>query len=278
MSAVIDTRFDALSPVGRLLPVPAGPFAAHREPEPEPVLASAAHLQVFVARDPADVEQALRLRQRVFMQELGAQPGVGGDLDRDIFDPHCLHLVVRDTERDEVVGTYRVLMPEQARALGCLYADREFWLTRLNPIRDGLVEIGRSCVHPDYRSGAAIMLLWHGLGALLARTGHRMLFGCASVSMADGGALAANLYRQLEATHLAEDCLRVWPRDRLPVEQFAPGGPVSAPPLMKGYLRAGARLLGEPHRDVEFGCADFPLLLQLDALSARYRRRFAGEG
>lgn len=238
------------------------------------VIARAGHLKVSVAQDPIDVERAQRLRHQVFVREWGARPTSRDALDRDPFDAHCRHLIVADTERDEVVGTYRVLMPEAARSLGCLYTEREFWLTRLAPVRDELVELGRSCVHPDYRTGVAIRLLWSGLSALLACTGHRYLIGCASVPAHDGGVAAANLYQALAATHLADETWRVWPRDRLAVEALADGQPARIPPLMKGYLRAGARLLGEPHRDAEFGCVDFPLLLNLDELNARYRRRF----
>ncbi|MEN9315961.1 MAG: hypothetical protein RIS35_2354 [Pseudomonadota bacterium] len=241
---------------------------------PHAVLASAGPLTVSVAATAREIEQALRLRHRVFAGELGARVDGPEGLDRDIFDPYCRHLVVRDTSTDRVVGTYRVLMPEQARLLGCLYAEGEFWLTRLNPLRDSIVELGRSCVDPEYRSGAAIMLLWSGLGALLSGTGHRYLIGCVSVPLADGGALAAGLYRKLSREHLAEDWLRVWPRERLPLERFGNAAEPAVPALMKGYLRAGAKLLGEPHVDAAFGCADFPMMLGLDALGARHRRRF----
>jgi putative hemolysin len=92
--------------------------------------------------------------------------------------------------------------------------------------------------------------------------------------MADDGSFAATLYRQLARDHLADESMRVWPRDRLPVERFASLGHVPVPPLMKGYLRAGAKILGEPHRDASFGCADFPMLLSLERLERRYQRRF----
>jgi putative hemolysin len=243
--------------------------------EPGEVLARAGCLGVALARDEAEIAQAQRLRHRVFAGELGARIADPGGLDRDIFDAHCLHLIVRDHASDEVVGTYRVLMPAQARRLGCLYTEQEFWLTRLDPIRDELVELGRSCVHPAWRGGATIMLLWSAIGALLARSGHRYLIGCASVPMHDGGAAAASLYRQLAQAYLAPEPWRVWPRERLAVESF-PTVSAVVPPLLKGYLRAGAQLLGEPHCDAAFGCADFPLMLSVDALAGRYRRRFAG--
>lgn len=247
-----------------------------RSPSADPI-ARAGDLVVTVAETPEAVEQALRLRYRVFVGELGACHGARDGIDRDIFDPYCRHLVVSDCVSGEVVGTYRVMLPEQARLLGCLYSDREFWLTRLNPLRESIVELGRACVHPDYRTGATIMLLWSGIGALLASCGHRHLLGCVSVPLADGGAHASRLYHSLARRHLADETLRVWPRQRLDLGD-APGpdaaGEAAIPPLMRGYLRAGAKLLGEPSRDDEFGCADFPMMLRLDELTGRYQRRF----
>ena len=255
---------------GSAPPIPLAAHATH-------VLARAGTLDVCLAERPEEIEQAMRLRYRVFRDEFGARLSAGDGLDRDLFDRHCHHLIVRDRQRDEVVGTYRVLLPERARRIGRLYAEDEFWLTRLNPIRDELVELGRSCVHPDYRTGGVILLLWTGLGAFLSQHVCGYVIGCVSVPMGDGGAFAAGLYRQLARTHLADESLRVWPRDRLPIESFDAGDAVDAvavPPLMKGYLRCGARLLGEPHRDYAFGCADFPMMLSLDRLDARYQRRF----
>ncbi len=259
-----DARFPAL------LKAPVAPSA--------PPIARAGDLVVSLADTPEAIDRALRLRHQVFVGELGARSVMRDGVDRDIFDPYCRHLVVSDQSRGEVVGTYRVMLPEQARQLGCLYADGEFWLTRLNPLRDSIVELGRACVHPAYRTGATIMLLWSGIGALLASCGHRHLLGCVSVSLADGGVHAAQLYHALARRHLADDTLRVWPRQRLDLGEAlaadAPTEAVQVPPLMRGYLRAGARLLGEPCRDDAFGCADFPMMLRLDELTGRYQRRF----
>lgn len=249
---------------------------ATRDATVEVPLARSGDLSVSVASTPAAIERALRLRHQVFVGELGASIASRDGIDRDIFDPYCRHLVVSDHATGEVVGTYRVLLPEQARLLGCLYSDREFWLTRLNPLRDSVVELGRACVHPNYRTGAAIMLLWSGIGALLAACGHRHLLGCVSVPLDDGGAYAAHLYRTLARRHLADETLRVWPRVRLDLSlgEADDEGAAAIPPLMRGYLRAGAKLLGEPSRDDEFGCADFPMMLRLEDLTGRYQRRF----
>jgi len=195
----------------------------------------AAELRVSVARTDEEVAAALRLRHQVFVQELGARGTAQAGLERDEFDAHCLHLIVREGLRGDVVGTYRVLMPQGARAIGRLYAEGEFDLGRLAPIRDDLVELGRACVRADHRGGPVLMLLWGGLSALLADSGHRYLIGCVSVPMADGGRLAADLYRRLADTHLAGDSLRVWPRERLPLERGCPGIGSTALPIPHGH-------------------------------------------
>ncbi|MGD9943280.1 MAG: GNAT family N-acetyltransferase [Burkholderiaceae bacterium] len=242
------------------------------------VLARSGNLEVGLARDPGEVDQAQRLRYRVFAEELGAAIGSADGRDHDLFDPYCQHLIARDLDTGEIVGTYRLLSPEQAGRVGSLYSDGEFWLTRLDGLRARMVELGRSCVHPAYRRGPVIMLLWSGLGTLLADGDHRYLIGCVSVPVNDGGHYAASLYRRLAVQHLADETLRVWPRRRLDLERLDLDLDVVPPPLVKGYLRAGAKLLGEPHLDRDFGCADFPMMLDLAGLQDRYQRRFAAAG
>jgi putative hemolysin len=238
-------------------------------------LARAGRLVARLAVSPADIEAAQRLRWRVFTEEYGARlSGSTPGVDHDIFDRFCRHLIVEDLASGEVVGTYRVMLPEQGREAGGLYVESEFFTDRLRSIRHELVELGRSCVHPDYRTGATIMLLWAGLGALLAGLPYRYLIGCASVPAADGGGFAATLWRALWAEHAAPEEFRVFPKRRLPVDALAHDCEVVVPPLIKGYLRAGGRLIGEPHHDVAFNCADVPMLLALDRIAARYSRRF----
>lgn len=238
-------------------------------------LARGGRLVVRRARAPHEIEAAQRLRWQVFVEEMGARidtPRVGLDVDR--FDAFCEHLIVEDETTGDVVGTYRVLLPEQARHAGGLYVESEFSIDRLHRMRPGLVELGRSCVRRDYRTGGAILLLWTGLGELLADRGHRWLIGCASVADVDGGRYAASLWRRLWADHAAPESYRVFPKRPLAVDTLAHDVDTVVPPLLKGYLRAGAMLLGEPHVDRAFGCVDVPVLVELDRLTSRYSRRF----
>ena len=149
-----------------------------------------------------DVDAAQRLRYRVFAGEMGARlAGLASGRDEDQFDAWCEHLIVRDERCGEVVGTYRVLTADRAARLGSFYADTEFDLSRLAPLRPGMCEIGRACIHPDYRDGGAIMLLWQGLAALMQQRRCRTLIGCASIAMDDGGANALRVWRRLARTH-----------------------------------------------------------------------------
>jgi putative hemolysin len=215
------------------------------------------------------------------VEELGARVGsrVEG-IDRDRFDPHCEHLIVRDGDTFEVVGTYRLLPAARAEQIGGFYSEKEFDLARLFHLRSELVELGRSCVHPDYRNGATITLLWGGIGQYLLAHDYRYLIGSASVSLADGGANAAAVYRQLSEKHLAPIEWRVFPRCPLPREMLSvnPGHEAlsrqAIPPLIKGYLRTGAYVCGEPAWDADFNTADLFMFLPIANLNQRHATRF----
>ena len=165
--------------------------------------------------------------------------------------------------------------PENARQVG-YYSENEFDLTRLQHLRSRLVEIGRSCVHPDYRTGGTITLLWSGLAQYMTERGYDYLMGCASISMADGGHAAASLYNsgcrspgaagisRLSALSAAAGCLQ---QDR----------PAEVPPLIKGYLRAGAWICGEPAWDPDFNTADLPILMPMAKVSGRYAKHYLGQ-
>lgn len=235
-------------------------------------------LSVGLASSAGQVREAQRLRYRVFVEEMGARlntPEAG--LDVDIFDAWCDHLLVRDEISNEVVGTYRILPPHQAKRIGSLYSESEFDLTRLANLRQRMVEVGRSCVHPDYRNGGTITLLWAGLAEYMLKNGYDYLIGCASISMTDGGHAAASIYRQASARHLGPIEWRVFPRCPLPLAALEQQDLEAAlPPLIKGYLRVGAYVCGEPAWDPDFNTADLLLLLPLARMNPRYMKHFIG--
>ncbi len=241
-------------------------------------------LQVVWARHLDDVRAAQRLRHQVFVGEMGAQPtpviGAPAGHDIDLFDEFCEHLIVRtvpgNDEPGEVVGTYRVLTPSAARRAGSFYSDTEFDLTRLRPLRERMVELGRSCVHPEHRSGTVILALWGALAQFMEQNAMETVIGCASISMRDGGHCAASLWANLRETHLAPVEWQVRPRVALPVDDLNQSLEVEAPALIKGYLRMGAKVLGAPAWDPEFNTADLPMLTRVADIPARYKRHFLG--
>ena len=241
-----------------------------------------ARVEVAWARHLDEVRQAQRLRFEVFAGEMGARlqtPLPGYDVD--LFDDYCEHLLVREERTRQVIGTYRVLTPAQARRVGSTYSDTEFDLTRLRHLRERMVELGRSCVHPDHRHGGVILALWSALGGFMVRNGLDTMIGCASIPMLHGGVVtgdvAASIWRQLSQTHLASIEYRVLPRLPLPVERLDDSLAVEPPALIKGYLRLGAKVLGAPAWDPDFNTADLPMLMRLADLPARYRRHLLGQ-
>ncbi|PSM40326.1 GNAT family N-acetyltransferase [Streptomyces dioscori] len=230
---------------------------------------------VTLARDESDVRDAQRLRHDVFAGEMGAllatsQPG----LDVDAFDAYCDHLLVRDTTTGQVVGTYRLLPPERAAVAGQLYSESEFDLGPLAAIRPGLVEVGRSCVHPDHRDGAVIGLIWAGIARYMIDGGHEWLAGCCSIPLADGGTLAAGTWDRVRDKHLAPEEYRVRPLLPWNPEGVTRAGRAELPPLLRGYLRLGAWVCAEPAHDPDFGVADLYVLLSMRRVNPRYLRHF----
>ncbi|WP_432026132.1 GNAT family N-acetyltransferase [Streptomyces sp. 1222.5] len=230
---------------------------------------------VSLAQDQDDVRAAQRLRHQVFAGEMGARlDGPEPGLDMDAFDAYCDHLLIRDGGTGEVVGTYRLLPPERAAVAGRLYSEGEFDLSALSPVRSGLVEVGRSCVHPDHRDGAVIGLIWAGITRYMVDRGHEWLAGCCSVPLADGGALATATWDRVRDKHLSPEEFRVRPLLPWTPNAEAPAGRTELPALLRGYLRLGAWVCGEPAHDPDFGVADLYVLLSMRRVNPRYLRHF----
>jgi putative hemolysin len=237
-------------------------------------------IQVSWAQHQDEVREAQRLRYSVFATELGARlPKTIEGHDIDLFDDYCEHLLVRDTATGQVIGTYRVLTPVQAKRIGSTYSDTEFDLTRLRGMRNRMVELGRSCVHVDHRHGGVIMALWGALFEFMDRNRLDTMIGCASIPMLHNGVVsgdvAASIWHQLRQTHLADIQFHVRPRLALPVEQLDHHLSIEPPALIKGYLRLGAKVLGAPAWDPDFNTADLPMMMRTADLPARYQKHFA---
>lgn len=219
-----------------------------------------------------EILRAQRLRYRTFSEEFGVRVGSLG-IDRDRFDRHCLHLGVEDQATGALIGYTRILPGSAAKRLGRFYSNSEFDLEKLWNLPGNTVEIGRTCVHPNYRNGTTITALWAALARYLMTQRVDYLIGCASVSMSDGGASVSGIMNRLRSRYLTDESLRVYPRLPVPCPDRSDEA-AAMPPLLKAYVRMGARIAGEPCWDPDFNCADLFIFLEVNRMSARYRDHF----
>ncbi len=231
-------------------------------------------LCVSLARNPDEIAEAQRLRYKVFYEEMGAAVSSTGGLDIDGFDQFCDHLLVRDSVTHQVIGTYRILSPEMANEAGGYYAAGEFDISRLQHLFCSTVEVGRACVHQDYRSGGTITLLWAGLAKYMQMHNYEYMIGCGSVPMTDGGHAAASLFNLLKDEYLSPQEYRVFAHNPLPITSLRNDMQVACPPLIKGYLRLGAYICGAPAWDPYFNTADMFVMLPLSRINPRYAAHF----
>ncbi len=238
---------------------------------------AARRLTTLISRDPARIEAAQRLRYQVFSAEYQSDLGAAvPGLDADRFDDHCDHLLVTDSATGELVATTRVLHQSNAARAGGFYSEAEFNLDNIRQLPGQVAELGRTCVHPDYRNGATISLLWAAVAEYLLARDVDYLIGCASIGMSDGGLKAWRITQQLQRSYLTEPHLRVTPHRALPhlTGTASDDRQVEVPALIRAYMRLGARVCGAPCWDPEFRCADLLVMLDVKQLAGRYSRHF----
>jgi putative hemolysin len=239
---------------------------------------------LLLSTDSALIDDAQRLRYEVFTSEPGfdlKQDGHSHGRDADRFDEFCDHLLVREDGSGELVGCYRMLPPPGAIAAGGLYSATEFDVTELDPLRPSLVEMGRAVVRGDHRNGGVVLLMWAGILAYLDRCGYDYVTGCVSVPVQSGpGEVAGSQIRAVRdfvrKRHASEYTVhphRPVVLDGKGLDDIAPPPRVSVPALMRGYLRLGAEVCGEPAHDPDFGVGDFPALLDKRKADIRYLQR-----
>ncbi len=231
-----------------------------------------------------DVRACQQLRFRVFNQEQGKYTGTHSNeqIDCDEFDDKAVHLQVYEKSSRQVIGTYRFICP--ANSVSDMYSSNEFHIAGLDDILTKTLEVGRSCVDPAHRDGSAVALLWTGIAETMRRTGMRYLTGCASLEDTRPAAAMA-LYEHFRRTGLLDSRVSATPRKGYQLDKYSEDDVDSflddsaalrdlLPPLMKGYMRLGAKICGKPAYDREFGTIDFLLLLDVARLPERYSKHF----
>lgn len=245
---------------------------------------TAPKFSVYIAETPEDLKAAQALRYDVFVRELGGGgPLVDHDqgLERDAFDPFFDHMIVRDDNSGAVVGVYRLLRDDQAAVAGQFYSEEEYDLAPLRASGRKLLELGRSCVHRDYRGGAAMFHLWTGLATYVQDHGVEILFGVASFHGTDPMALAEPL-SLLHHRHLAPEDLRVralpdhfQAMDLVPPEALdRKAAMVAMPALIKAYLRLGGTVGEGAYVDHGFNTTDVCLVTDTARMNDRQKRLY----
>ena len=247
---------------------------------------TAPQLTVRLARDMHDLQGAQRLRYRVFIEELGGNGAMvdhENRLEQDEYDPWYDHLLLIDESRapaslEHVVGAYRLLTCARAEKLGRYYTDTEYDLTLLKGSGRRLLELGRSCVHPDHRGGASMLMMWNALADYVKDRDIEIMFGTASFHGTDVDSLRQSL-AWLHHNHLAPDDIRVTARpdhrqemDLMPASDLDRRAAMeNMPPLLKGYLRLGGFVGDGAWIDHEFNTTDVCLLVDIARMSPRHR-------
>lgn len=236
-------------------------------------------LLVRQALSHAEIEEALQLRFEVFNIELdeGLQTSWNSGRDTDQYDALCDHMVVVDTASERIVGTYRLLPSERVeKGLG-YYSETEFEMSSFRALRGAKLELGRACVHRDFRGSAALNLMWAGIARYVEYHNVQYLFGCASIHSINPRTVSA-IFAYLKR-HLTPESLRVTPLKKVPgfrnVETFEKSEiSGNIPPLLLAYMRLGAQVAGEPALDEQFGVSDFLVVLDRAKLTGRFNKHY----
>lgn len=243
---------------------------------------SAPRLEARIASKETEQEGAFRLRYEVFVEEeRNVMLRNASGLETDEYDAYCDHLIVEDLDTGRVVGTYRLLPGDRAMRHIGFYSETEFDLSAFEERKPRALELGRSCIAPEYRNGRAIQLLWEGIAQYISRRNYEHLIGCASIPFHTMEELLET-YTLLHHKSVITDRygIRPLPSHTIPgLRKIELAGEEKElfrrlPPLMKGYQWLGAEIGGDPAYDPIFGTVDFFIVLDKERMSRRYRKHF----
>jgi putative hemolysin len=250
------------------------------------ILAETEQFRIKFAENQSEVEEAQRLRFKIFNLEQGKglESAFIQGVDRDEFDEHCLHLIVIEKTFGQVIGTYRLHLGIVACSEKGFYSSREYDIKGIEAIAKDSLELGRSCVSLQYRTGAVVALLWGGIAELMMRARLRYMLGCVSLEGTDP-VVGWALYEHFVADGRMSSLLSATPKKSYILPPASPKRVLelletpkellkAIPPLFKGYLRTGCKICGLPALDKEFGTIDFMIIVDKEHLPERYKRHF----
>lgn len=232
-------------------------------------------LSAKITRDKHIILQAQKLRYQVFALDMGAKLKTEAEgLDYDEVDNYCDHLVVIDNSSGNIVGYTRLLNQTQAQKLGYFYAQKEFNLDRILALPGRFLEIGRTCVDPNFRGSAVLTTLWSALIQHCIEGHYDYLFGCASIPPGPNGYAVDAVFRSIDKNSIAAENLLVTPSIPIPEHLKCTVDESGIPPLLKAYLRFGVQICGQPCWDADFNVMDLFILLPLENLGSKYSKHY----
>jgi len=241
--------------------------------------------EVRIAQDKKEIQQALQLRYEIFKLEMvaGSPQKEASRLDADIYDDICDHLIVIDKTTDKIVGTYRLMLNSRLDGKMKFYSEKFFDIRNIKKLSNDheILELGRSCVERNYRSGPVINLLWSGIAKYVKDHKVRYLFGCPRLYTSSILEIS-KIFKLIKQKFYAPDELRVYPRPKNKVKGLKPNILLPnfrevwphLPPLVKGYLRIGVVVCGLPARDPVLGSVLIFILLDIQKIPSAYKQHF----
>jgi L-ornithine Nalpha-acyltransferase len=240
---------------------------------------------IKLAKTKEEREQAFRLRHEIFLKELGGDTTTlsSDGIEKDAYDDTCDHLLVIDNATRAAVGTYRLLSGSKVDPKIGFYAEKIFKIDAIKALGKNIVELGRSCVHKDYREGAIIELLWKGIAEYIQKNNMRYLFGSVRLYTTDPGEIS-EVFELIKMRYYSKENLRVEPADgsifKLPNKPSQPIDPKKTffklPALLKGYIRLGLKICGPPAWDRHLESVVLFILLDINEITPSYRKHFLG--
>ncbi len=243
------------------------------------------NFMIKIAESNFEIKKAQSLRYKIFFKEKKIQKNNLKSLlkrDYDFYDKISDHLIIIDEHRDvkdNVIGTYRLLRGNSARLYRGFYTEQEFDISNLkkNFSSKDILELGRSCVHPDYRSGTILKLLWQGISKYIKICKIKILIGCASFNGTD----PTKFKNEFSLLHKSYRLPKNYNVKSLQNNDISFGKNIKEstvlnrlPPLIKGYLKAGGMVSENFYIDKEFETIDFCVIMLTEKIASRYQNKF----
>jgi len=237
--------------------------------------------QIKIATKLDEIEAAQRLRFQVFNLEVKSDIKSSGltGLDKDKYDPVCEHVIITDPEKHKVIGTYRMLLSSKTENVG-FYSENRFDLRNIKKLNCEMLELGRSCIHKDYRNQNVLDLLWQAIADYMLKHKAKYTFGCASLRTTDPKDVS-EIFAFLKKRFYSDEKFRVYPLEKnkligLDLDSNKGGKRIlrKLPPLIQAYLKLGAKICGMPAVNPEFNTSVFFMLLDVENISNSYKKHF----